>query len=194
MTIPLYIAEISPAVHRGKLVAADELFIVLGIFLSFLVNWIVKVTEVSHPWRVSFGISIAFALIQLFGLYFLPESPRWLISQNRDEEAHNIFKRIRESKDEIDREIAEIHDALAQVDHHLTWVSALPLLVNSGNRKPLIISLTLAMFVQVLRRFLMILVFVHLKSHRCPFIVYWPAHSVILLRQSYRVDCCVWPF
>ena len=149
MTIPLYIAEIAPAEHRGKLVSADELLIVVGIFLSFVVNWIAKLSEMEHPWRLSFGLSIPFSLIQIFGLYFLPESPRWLVSQGRTADAVKILSRVRASDEDVKTELLQIKAALNEFGFSINWKQNLPRLIEPSNRRALFVSVALAFFVQV---------------------------------------------
>lgn len=93
---PLYIAELSPARLRGRLVALYQLAITVGILAAYLsnaglVNWLENSnTEI---WRWMFGTEAAPALIFLVLLFFIPESPRWLISKNRHRAAKMILEK-----------------------------------------------------------------------------------------------------
>lgn len=108
-TAPLYIAEVSPFELRGALVSLNQLAITLGILCSYLINYVF--TNVDGSWRWMFGIGLLPALFLSIGMIFLPESPRWLIKQNQDDEAVKILKHLRHS-DNVDHEIAEIKQGL----------------------------------------------------------------------------------
>lgn len=90
---PLYIAEISPAQMRGRNVSINQLTIVIGILVTNLVNYTLagKGTE---AWRWMFGLGAVPSLIFLLGVLWLPESPRWLISKGRMDEAKKTLAKI----------------------------------------------------------------------------------------------------
>ncbi|MFI5322646.1 MAG: MFS transporter, partial [Thermodesulfobacteriota bacterium] len=87
---PLYIAEISPAAGRGRLVTYFQLAITIGILLGYFMD---RNFTGSGNWRFMIGSSLVPAVILLFGIPFLPHSPRWLIKKGRDEEAKDILLR-----------------------------------------------------------------------------------------------------
>src|SRR5690606_10347691 len=96
---PLYNAEIAPTKYRGRLVALNQLATVTGIFLVYFVNlWISNsgdsVWQVESSWRWMFGVGAIPGLIFLVALFFVPESPRWLVKQGRRDEANVILKKI----------------------------------------------------------------------------------------------------
>ncbi|MCQ6561321.1 sugar porter family MFS transporter [Paenibacillus mendelii] len=96
---PLYNAEIAPAQYRGRLVALNQLATVTGIFLVYFINlWISGLGDdawdVSTAWRWMFGFGILPGVLFLVLLFFVPESPRWLIKQGRAEESLPILLRI----------------------------------------------------------------------------------------------------
>ncbi|MCZ8522662.1 MULTISPECIES: sugar porter family MFS transporter [Paenibacillus] len=96
---PLYNAEIAPAKYRGRLVALNQLAIVTGIFLVYFVNsWIAgygdDAWDVSTAWRWMFGAGAVPGLLFLVLLFFVPESPRWLIKQGRPQEALTTLLKI----------------------------------------------------------------------------------------------------
>ena len=74
---PMYIAEISPAALRGRMVAINQLTIVIGILITNLVNYSLR-NHGDDAWRWMFGLGAVPALLFLLGAWWLPESPRWL--------------------------------------------------------------------------------------------------------------------
>jgi sugar porter (SP) family MFS transporter len=90
---PVYIAEISPADKRGRLVSLNQLMIVIGISASFFSNYfLLGVGE--HNWRWMLGVQTIPAALYLLLLLFVPESPRWLLLKGRDDEALRVLSRI----------------------------------------------------------------------------------------------------
>ncbi|MGB6304977.1 MAG: MFS transporter, partial [Acidobacteriaceae bacterium] len=86
-TAPLYISEVSPPAIRGKLVSLNQLMITLGIVVSYLADYGLADKE---AWRWMFGLAAIPALILLIGLFFVPESPRWLMGRSREDEARAV--------------------------------------------------------------------------------------------------------
>ena len=112
---PTYIAEISTAKNRGKLVSIQQLNIVLGFFAAFLSNYYFNQYNVSgsevlsdeNVWRWMLGVEF-FPAIFYFGLlFFVPKSPRWLYNKNRADQAKNVLERIHGSE-QADIEIHSI--------------------------------------------------------------------------------------
>lgn len=93
MLSPMYISEIAPAAIRGRLVAMNQLTVVLGILITNLVNYTLRNTGVD-AWRYMFGFGVIPSGLFLVGAYFLPESPRWLIRYSRDIEAEAILGKM----------------------------------------------------------------------------------------------------
>jgi sugar porter (SP) family MFS transporter len=90
---PLYIAEISPARIRGRLVTINQLMIVAGMLASFCVNYLVAGWGTNN-WRWMFGSAALPSLFFLVALLLVPESPRWLVEKGRSAEALNILTAI----------------------------------------------------------------------------------------------------
>lgn len=108
-TAPLYIAEVAPSDLRGGLVSLNQLAITIGILCSFLINY--AFTNIDGSWRWMFGIGLAPATLLSIGMVFLPESPRWLVMQNKLDDAIQTLKRLRNSTD-VTHEVNEIKNSL----------------------------------------------------------------------------------
>lgn len=91
--VPLYIAEISPAKNRGALVSLFQLMITLGILVSYLSDLGFADEQNVRCWKPMFLVGVIPALILLIGMFFMPESPRWLLSRGRRDEAYRILLR-----------------------------------------------------------------------------------------------------
>lgn len=99
MNAPMYIAEIAPAKNRGNLVTFYQLAIVIGFFVVFLATYFIGngMTEQENTtfgWRYMFWSELIPAILFLGLLFFVPKSPRWLMIKGKEEEAHEILKRI----------------------------------------------------------------------------------------------------
>ena len=91
---PIYIAEVSPARFRGRLVAMNQLNIVLGILIAFLSNYIIaQVLPPERAWRWMFGIVAVPSVLYLVVTLLLPESPRWLAIHGARERAASTMWR-----------------------------------------------------------------------------------------------------
>jgi MFS family permease len=92
---PLYIAEISPARFRGRLVAIMQFNVVLGILIAFLSNYLIaRLYPGPSEWRWMLGVQAIPSAAFFFLLLAVPESPRWLIARGRDDEARTVFGRM----------------------------------------------------------------------------------------------------
>ena len=97
---PVYIAEISPAHSRGRLVAINQMAIVIGISAAYFSNLAIQMNAenitllTSEPWRLMLGIEAVPAAIWLIGLFLVPETPRWLATKSRWGEAQATFRQL----------------------------------------------------------------------------------------------------
>lgn len=113
---PMYIAEVSPAKVRGRLVSINQLTIILGILVASYCNFYFGNNDLnSANWRYMFLSALVPSVIYLVLLFFIPESPRWLIIQSsKEEEADHIFLKINNGDEVRSREeILEIRNSIA---------------------------------------------------------------------------------
>ena len=87
---PAFVSEIAPADQRGKLVSLYQFNIVLGILIAFLSNYLLRNTG-AEPWRWMVGVEAIPAFLYLVFVFFIPRSPRWLVSVGRMEEAQKVL-------------------------------------------------------------------------------------------------------
>jgi SP family arabinose:H+ symporter-like MFS transporter len=143
---PLYIAEISPAAVRGRLVSLNQLTIVIGIFVVYFVNLLIQQSgdeawNVVTGWRWMFGSETLPAIMFLALLAFVPESPRWLAKQNRDTESLRVLARVT-NQTHAEWQLREIRAAIAHEGGSVLQ------LFQPRLRITLIVSVALAVFQQ----------------------------------------------
>ncbi|HTN06913.1 sugar porter family MFS transporter [Agriterribacter sp.] len=114
MLSPMYIAEIAPANWRGRLVAINQLTIVLGILITNLVNYWLR-NNGDDSWRLMFGLGAVPSILFLLGIFILPESPRWLVQNNKADTASRILNKIG-GKQFADISISGIKRSLAGIN------------------------------------------------------------------------------
>ncbi|OWM78641.1 probable polyol transporter 4 [Punica granatum] len=108
MIAPVYIAEISPSINRGSLTSFPEIFINFGILLGYLSNYLFSGLPVHISWRVMLAVGMLPAIFIALTLFVIPESPRWLVLQNRIEEARVVLLKTNESDAEVEERLKEI--------------------------------------------------------------------------------------
>ena len=156
---PLYIAEVSPASHRGRLVSLNQFAVVVGILLAQIVNWRIAMPVPEHAsnealfgtWNVQLGWRWMFTAVAIPAVIFLaasfaiPESPRWLLVRGRTEQALRILRKIGGSEEYASAESLTISAALK--DEETQTVSWLGLL-QPGVRTVLLVGIVLAVLQQ----------------------------------------------
>ncbi|KAL7270871.1 myo-inositol transporter itr1 [Rhizina undulata] len=110
LIVPLYIAELSPAYYRGRMIVINVLFITFGQVVAYAIG--AGLEHVHNGWRLMVGIGAIPAGLQFFMLYFLPESPRYLVRINRDADAKEVLSKIYKgaSQEDLDTKVAYIRE------------------------------------------------------------------------------------
>ncbi len=108
---PIFISEIAPAKDRGKLVALYQFNIVFGILMAFVSNYLLKDFG-AEPWRWMIGIEALPAFIYFVMVFFIPESPRWLVTVKGDQKAPIPTLQVMDPDTPADQQIRQI-----QADH-----------------------------------------------------------------------------
>ena len=109
-TVPTFLAELAPSRLRGAMSALNQIFIVLGILIAFLVDyWLAPTGDGS--WRWMFAGAIVPAAVLLVGMTFLPETPRWLLNLGKEGEAREVLAATHAGED-IDGEVAAIREVI----------------------------------------------------------------------------------
>ena len=154
---PLYIAEVSPAEKRGRFVAVNQLTIVIGVLAAQLINLMIAepvATDATRQaiveswngqmgWRWMFGAELVPALAFLVLMFFVPESPRWLVKAGKPERARAMLQRIG-SAEYAGQTLREIEHTLLKDNHKVAWSTLL-----QPQIKPIvIIGMVLAVFQQ----------------------------------------------
>ena len=145
---PMYIAEISPARLRGRLVAVTQFNIVLGILLAYFSNYLVAQLDLgATEWRWMFGVE-AYPAAAFFLLLFLtPASPRWLVGQGRVDEARAVLGRMGTDTGGVEEEIQAIRASL-DLEHHSLKEPFLEIF-RAAYRTPVLLAIAIAAFNQL---------------------------------------------
>jgi MFS transporter, SP family, arabinose:H+ symporter len=138
---PLYIAEVSPARMRGALVSVNQMAIVTGILLAYFVNWAFAGVGPSN-WRWMYGMGALPSVVFFLLLLSVPESPRWLVKQNREKEALEVLSRVNDAAMAA-AEVGSIKETL------LIEKGSLAELFRPGFRRALLIAVVLAILQQI---------------------------------------------
>ncbi|MBO1513578.1 sugar porter family MFS transporter [Metabacillus bambusae] len=115
VTVPTYLAEMSPAESRGRMVTQNELMIVSGQLLAFIFNAILGNTmgDNDHVWRYMLAIAALPAIFLFFGMIKMPESPRWLVSKRKNNDALQVLRQVREES-RAKSELSEIKSSFVE--------------------------------------------------------------------------------
>jgi sugar porter (SP) family MFS transporter len=140
---PMYIAEVSPARWRGRLVGFFQFNVVSGILLAYLSNYLLGTAGLgAAEWRWKLGVSAIPAVLFFAMLFGIPRSPRWLVQKRRDQEARAVLEAIGE--EHVD---AELRDIVASIDAEHGRGSE-PLFSHKY-RFPIFLAVSIAMFNQL---------------------------------------------
>ena len=124
---PIYISEVSPARIRGTLVSLYQLAVTAGFLLAYLANWVIDTqgdisvsgslwTNIwnSEMWRGMLGSETLPALLFFIIIFFIPESPKWLIIKGKMETASKVLAKIYADQSDIDNEIATTKESMSE--------------------------------------------------------------------------------
>ncbi|PWU01438.1 MAG: MFS transporter [Terriglobia bacterium] len=140
---PMYIAEISPPAKRGRLVGLFQMNVVVGILIAYLSNYLVAAGGFgASEWRWKFGVLAIPAGAFLLAVLAVPESPRWLVSAGRPEEAREVLRRVGEPN--ADQELQKIAETL----HRDRQRRSEPLF-QIRYRKPVLLAVSIGIFNQL---------------------------------------------
>jgi len=155
---PMYIAEMAPPAIRGRMVSFNQLNIVIGISLAFFTNylilkfaqsdvlWVHTLMLDEHEWRWMLGLEAVPAILYYFGLFFVPNSPRWLFLKGRFDEAKKVMTKF-SSAEEAEQEIKSIKENIEnQVDKEEGKVKDL---LRPGLRLVILIGIVVAVLQQI---------------------------------------------
>jgi len=138
VVVPLYLAEMAPASQRGRIVTVNQLMLVIGLFLAFVINAVLaNLINDTAVWRYMLGIALVPALALLLGMLTLPDTPRWYASKQMWSEAKRTLQRAHHA-DRVEAEYQQI-TAIVEADHLGGKVSALSTLSSEPWMKRLIL-------------------------------------------------------
>jgi sugar porter (SP) family MFS transporter len=136
---PMYIAELVPAKVRGSLVAVNMLAITTGIVVAYLTDYALSGIQ---GWRYMFGLAAIPSIILTVAMWRLPDSPRWLISKSKVDQAKCVLQRVRTESD-VSAEITDIQKSMEKQGGGIVG------LFQPSLRMPLIVGGGLAVFQQI---------------------------------------------
>ena len=140
---PVYIAELAPAQWRGRLVGMFQVNIVVGILLAYFSNFVIAELHLgAMQWRWQLGIAAFPAILFLIMLFGIPRSSRWLVTQDRIDEARQVLQMM--GTPDSEAELKEIVDSI-----HLERASRSEPLFSWKYRKPIFLAATIGMFNQL---------------------------------------------
>src|SRR5699024_836577 len=144
--VPAYMSEMAPARLRGRLSGINQTMIVSGMLLSYIVDYLLQGLPETLGWRLMLGMAAVPALILFLGVLRLPESPRFLVKNNKLDEACKLLSFIRPEY-EINSEIQQIQET-AKREKQLNQKTSLRTLFNSKYRYLVIAGVGVAAFQQ----------------------------------------------
>ncbi|HEY2637296.1 MAG TPA: sugar porter family MFS transporter, partial [Solirubrobacteraceae bacterium] len=105
LVVPLYLSETAPTEIRGAVASLNQLMIVVGILVAYVVN---AILASSGNWRLMVGLAVVPSLVLLVGMFFMPETPRHLVRTGEEEEAREVLEELRD--DDPEQELREIRE------------------------------------------------------------------------------------
>ena len=140
LVVPLYLSEIAPTEIRGAVGSLNQLAIVVGILVAFIVNAALASTE---EWRIMLGAAVVPSVVLFVGMFFMPETPRYLVHAGEEDEAREVLDEL--SDEQPEESIREIHEVEQQEGSASLRELAAPWL-----RPALIVAIGLAVLQQLI--------------------------------------------
>jgi sugar porter (SP) family MFS transporter len=140
LIVPLYLAEVAPTEIRGAVASLNQLMIVTGILIAYIANSALAGAE---AWRWMIGLAVVPSALLFLGMLFMPETPRWLVSKDREEEAREVLRRTR-NEVAVEAEMNDIKRVESQEEGGLGELLA------SWVRPALLVGMGLAIFQQII--------------------------------------------
>lgn len=149
MVVPMYIAEIAPADKRGALVAYNQLAIVIGIVVVYFVNYLIALQgdadwNLKLGWRYMFASEAIPSVLYLVLIFFIPESPRWLLEKGRGAEAVKVLHKFNPSEN-INALLVDVKASLEGKSTDGSW----KILLSPVLRRALFVGIGLSVFQQI---------------------------------------------
>ncbi len=138
LVVPLYLSEIAPTQIRGAISSLNQMMIVIGILAAFIVN---AILASSGDWRLMLGLAAVPSLILLAGMFFMPETPRFLVRTGEEGEAREVLDEVTADDESPDEKVEEIQEVEEEE-------GGLSLLREPWVRPALIVAIGLAVFQQ----------------------------------------------
>jgi sugar porter (SP) family MFS transporter len=140
LIVPLYLAEVAPTEIRGAVASLNQLMIVTGILVAYIANSALAGAE---AWRWMIALAVIPSVLLFLGMLFMPETPRWLASKDRDEEAREVLRRTRDEA-AVEAEMSDIKRVESQEEGGVGELLA------SWVRPALLVGMGLAIFQQII--------------------------------------------
>ncbi|ERT00356.1 hexose carrier protein [Sporothrix schenckii 1099-18] len=146
-TIPMYASELSMPKWRGALSGLLQWFLSWGFLVAQWLGYGASFSKTAFSWRFPLGFQIVPALILISGIWFLQESPRWLVEQDRHDEAKEVLHKLRagDDPDRIELEYMEIRDVI-MADRQIAKVNTMSIFLKSSWRKRLLLGCAIQAF------------------------------------------------
>jgi MFS transporter, SP family, galactose:H+ symporter len=141
VTAPLYLSEVAPRDSRGALVSLYQFAVTIGILGAYLVD---LALAPGGAWRPMLGLALIPAALLFFGMLLMPETPRWLFANERDDDGRRVLAHSRAADEVVEAE-HEIRESLAQTQGG----GKIRALLSPALRRPLLIGIGLAVLQQV---------------------------------------------
>ena len=148
MTVPIYIAESAPTRFRGTLVVCNIVFTTFGQFVAGCVCGAFSGLR-PHGWKYMLGLAGVPSAIQFVGFAFMPESPRWLASRGRYDQARSVLVKIRGSDQDVEDELRDIRTSIEAEETSDNSSAVVRMLKTPSARRALLLACLLQMFQQI---------------------------------------------